>query len=81
MIEFNKAEIRRVKHKWCLYKKGIDAIKFLVAKGVEPAVACDRLMEVYRFDFIGKSDFLTNISRDFKHNNFQKYYFDPYNSL
>mgnify|MGYP003974207957 FL=1 len=80
MIEFSKTEIRGVKHKWCLYKKGIDAIKFLVAKGIEPAVACDRLMEVYRFDFIGKSDFLRNISGDLKHNNLRKY-FDQYNSL
>ena len=80
MIEFSKTEIRAVKHKWCLYKKGIDAIKFLVAKGIEPAVACDRLMEVYRFDFIGKSDFLRNISGDLKRNNLRKY-FDQYNSL
>lgn len=45
-----------------------------------PAVACDRLMEVYRFDLIGKSDFLRNISGDLKHNNLRKY-FDQYNSL
>lgn len=61
---FTKAETRRNKHKICLRKKLVDAVKFLLPH-TPATTACQRLEEVYRFDG-RKASCLRDIGKELK---------------
>ena len=73
---FTKAEKRKNKHKICLRKKLVDAVKYLLSH--TPATeACMRLEDVYRFDG-RKSGCLRVIGRDLKSSPPLSKYFEKY---
>ena len=73
---FTKAETRQNKHKICLRKKLVDAVKYLLPH--TPATkACMRLEDVYRFDG-RKSGCLCDIGRGLKRSPPLSKYFEKY---
>ena len=61
---FTKAETRQNKHKICLRKKLVDAVKYLLPH-TPATVACERLEDVYRFDD-RKAGCLRDIGKELK---------------
>lgn len=75
---FTKEETRKNKHKLCLRKKLVDAVKFLLPH-TPATVACQRLESVYRFDG-RKSGCLRDIGQELKKTPRLPKYFEKYPS-
>ena len=76
---FTMAEKRKNKHKICLRKKLVDAVKYLLPH--TPATeACIRLEDVYHFDG-RKSQCLRDIGRDLKKSPPLPKYFEKYHHI
>ena len=71
---FTKAEIRKVKDKWCLRNNAILALKLIISKGIDIHTACDRLQDVYQWGILGKASCLRSIGNDYRRNNLLKYF-------